>query len=187
MLWCLDLFQAFSCSLFHSSCCSSTSAGLNRLDQNVYLPKLIQRCLDNKCHKKGAKISELKKCFLSPLELHSVCGWSKGLRYRWDWEGADLWATTSTLTQQKWGQNLPQCTDVANEKVCPFQNQSNICWKSTMITQWPLTITSFIHWEGMWHGLLWWAQICWPQGYKGGVLRGNKHFLRETRGLCDVP
>ena len=133
MLWCLDLFQAFSCSLFHSSCCSSTSAGLNRLDQNVYLPKLIQRCLDNKCHKKGAKISELKKCFRSPLELHSVCGWSKGLRYRWDWEGADLWATTSTLTQQKWGQNLPQCTDVANEKVCPFQNQSNICWKSTMI------------------------------------------------------
>ena len=160
VLWCLDLFQAFSCSLFHSSCCSSTSAGLNRPDQIVYPPKLIQRCLDNKCLKKGAKISKLKKCFLSPLELHSVCGWSKGLRYRWDWEGDDLWATTSTLTQQKWGQNLPQCTDVANEKVClsPFQNQSNICWKSTMI----LTITPFIHWERMWYGLLWWAQICWP-------------------------
>ena len=133
MLWCWDLFQAFSCFLFHSSCCSSTSAGLNRPDQIVYLRKLIQRCLDNKCHKKGAKISELKKCFLSPLELHSVCGWSKGLRYRWDWEGADLWATTSTLTQQKWGQNLPQWTDVANEKVClcPFQtNQTSAASKA---------------------------------------------------------
>ena len=180
MLWCLDLFQAFSCSLFHSSCCSSTSAGLNRPDQIVYPPKLIQRCVDNKCLKKGAKISKLKKCFLSPLELHSVCGWSKGLRYRWDWEGADLWATTSTLTQQKWGQNLPQCTDVANEKVClsPFQNQSNICWKST--------IHSFIGRE---------CGMDYYDGHRsadlkdtrgGGVLRENKHFLREARGLCDV-
>ena len=85
MLWCWDLFQAFSCFLFHSSCCSSTSAGLNRLDQNVYLPKLIQRCLDNKCHKKVQKSRNWKGVFWAHWNCIRFVGGQKG----WDTDGIE--------------------------------------------------------------------------------------------------
>ena len=86
VLWCLDLFQAFSCSLFHSSCCSSTSAGLNRPDdQIVYLLKLIQRCLDNKCLKKVQKSRNWKSVFWVHWNCIRFVGGQKG----WDTDGIE--------------------------------------------------------------------------------------------------
>ena len=182
MLWCLDLFQAFSCSLFHSSCCSSTSAGLNRRDENVYPLKLIQRCLYNKCHKKVQKSRNWNGVFGAHWNCIRFVGGQKG----WDTDGIEK-ELTFEPPRQHW-LNRSEVRICHNAQMLQMRKFASVPFKTNQTSAGKaLTITSFIHWERMWHGLLWWAQICWPQGYKGGgMLRENKHFLREARGLCDV-